>query len=188
MHNAPYQNVNGSLVNVDGSNYNGSAFTSTVLPQTVNPNVLPQPLSNVQAAASYIPGMKGGGGDRHAKRKQRGQPKKKSFYNVSRHKHMTKRTISSKFKRTNRRSRSMRKRGGFKVRRTLSRTKRRRMRGGYGQYMNNAPYTASYSLGGNLSANNSALASPPPHQLNTLGENIDNYNHFTNMGFPSRNI
>jgi hypothetical protein len=35
-------------------------------------------------------------------------------------------------------------------------------RGGYSQYMSNVANTPSYSTGGNLSASNSALASPVP--------------------------
>jgi hypothetical protein len=48
------------------------------------------------------------------------------------------------------------------------------------------PYTPNYSLGGNLSANESALANPPPIMMNTKGSCIDNYNYNTNQGFPSR--
>ena len=59
------------------------------------------------------------------------------------------------------------------------------MKGGYSQYQNNMPLTPSYSVGGPLSANNSALANPPP--IKPIGGNcIDNYDHYTNKGFPSR--
>ena len=52
--------LNGSLVNSDGSHYSGDKFSSIVDPRTVNVNVLPQPLNNVQGAASYIPCQSGG--------------------------------------------------------------------------------------------------------------------------------
>jgi len=57
---------------------------------------------------------------------------------------------------------------------------------GYSQYQNNLPMTPNYSLGGNLPANLSALANPPPYQLGANGAFCtDNYNHFTNKGSPS---
>ena len=63
--------------------------------------------------------------------------------------------------------------------------RRRRQRGGYAQYQNNQPFYNSYSVGGVLSANESALANPAP--INKISNDaIDNYNHMTNTGFPSR--
>lgn len=62
---------------------------------------------------------------------------------------------------------------------------RRRQRGGYGQYQNNMPVSNSYSLGGNLSPSESMLANPAPI-LKVTNNAIDNYNHMTNVGFPSR--
>jgi len=175
--NVPYQGVNGSLVNIDGSNFSGSAFTSTVLPQTVNPAVLPQPLSNVQGAASYIPCGQSGGGAEGAIFIA-GSALRKSLHKYHKHKRG-----SSKMSKRVKSKKHLKKKHTRRTRRAA----RRRQRGGYGQYMNNTPYSPNYSLGGPLSPYNSALASPPPYHLNTLGENIDNYNHFTNMGFPSRN-
>jgi hypothetical protein len=47
--------------------------------------------------------------------------------------------------------------------------------------------TQTYSTGGNLSPALSALASPVPYQvLSNCTNCVDNYNHFTNGGFPSR--
>ena len=64
----------------------------------------------------------------------------------------------------------------------------RRQRGGYAQYMNNMPNTPTYQVAGiNLPSSQLALANPPP--ITTLCNTtscIDNYNHYTNMGFPSR--
>jgi hypothetical protein len=59
-------------------------------------------------------------------------------------------------------------------------------KGGYSQYQNNLPLTHSYSVGGILGANNSALANPPPINVyKGAGQCVDNYNHYTNKGFPS---
>ena len=65
---------------------------------------------------------------------------------------------------------------------------RRHLKGGYSQYQNNLPMTNVYSLADvNLSASESALANPPPYQpLSNCVNCVDNYNHYTNMGFPSR--
>ena len=63
--------------------------------------------------------------------------------------------------------------------------RRRRQKGGYAQYQNNQPFYNTYSIGGILSANESALANPAPIYKVT-NEAIDNYNHFLGKGFPSR--
>ena len=58
---------------------------------------------------------------------------------------------------------------------------------GYHQFQNNSPITPTFSVGANLSANNSALANPPPIKLLTNCTNcVDNYDHYTGKGFPSR--
>jgi hypothetical protein len=82
--------------------------------------------------------------------------------------------------------------GGRRSRRVLTRNKsrrvRRRQRGGYAQYQNNLPMTETYKVAGiNLPANESALATPPPVTVLPNCVNcVDNYNHYTGMGFPSR--
>lgn len=65
------------------------------------------------------------------------------------------------------------------VNRKNKRTKKQR--GGYSQFMSNIAYTPSYSTGGQLSANESALANPVPYQV--TNNCVDNYNHYTNKGF-----
>ena len=45
------------------------------------------------------------------------------------------------------------------------------------------PSSPGYSLGGNLSATNSALANPPIYRA--YDNAIDNYNHYTGVGFDS---
>uniref|UniRef100_A0A6C0HQT9 Uncharacterized protein n=1 Tax=viral metagenome TaxID=1070528 RepID=A0A6C0HQT9_9ZZZZ len=75
------------------------------------------------------------------------------------------------------------KRHHKKTKKTVSRRHRgtKRQRGGYSQYMSNVPYTPSYSTGGQLSANLSALANPVPYQ--PTNNCVDNYNYNTNKGF-----
>jgi hypothetical protein len=49
------------------------------------------------------------------------------------------------------------------------------------------PMTNTYSTGGYLPPSLSALATPPTYQaLSNCTNCVDNYNHFTNGGFPSR--
>ena len=78
--------------------------------------------------------------------------------------------------------------GGRSRRRSMAGSKRRRsMAGGYSQYQNNLPMTPSYSVGGVLPASQLGLANPPPIQVLPNCVNcVDNYNHYTNTGFPSR--
>ena len=78
--------------------------------------------------------------------------------------------------------------GSRSRRRSMAGSKRRRsMAGGYSQYQNNLPMTPSYSVGGVLPASQLGLANPPPIQVLPNCVNcVDNYNHYTNTGFPSR--
>jgi hypothetical protein len=179
-HSIPLNNINGSLVNVDNSHYSGSAFSNRVLPQTVNPQVLPEPWNNRQAADSFIPGCTSGG-------------KKKKFKNISNmykmsktKKHRTfsklKRKYSYKYKSKSKRSKRMKNKRS-KSKRYKS---KKSYKGGYSQYQSNVPMTQTYSLGGHLNANQSALANPAPyHVLSNCTNCVDNYNHFMNKGFPS---
>lgn len=72
--------------------------------------------------------------------------------------------------------------------RTRRHKKYRKQRGGYAQYQNNMPMTPTYQVAGiNLPSSQLGLANPPP--ITTLCNTtscIDNYNHYTNMGFPSK--
>ena len=50
---------------------------------------------------------------------------------------------------------------------------------------NNQPFSLSYSVGGVLPASQLGLANPPP--ISSVTNNaVDNYNHYTNTGFPSK--
>jgi len=193
----PLGNINGSLVNIDNSHYSGSAFTSRVIPSTVNPAVLPEPLNKVQAANSYIPCESSQCGGKRKGKKIKKTINRKKIKNISNKyrmkgigKGISKRVNSLKNKLmkmiSKKRSKRTKTKRGTKTR-TKKGTRRYRMRGGYSQYQNNMPMTQTYSLGGELSPQMSALASPPPyHVLSNCTNCVDNYSHYTNKGFPSR--
>ena len=100
---------------------------------------------------------------------------------------------NKKISRYNKMSRTRRHK---KYRRTRNRRARRSRRyhmkggmpnytAGHSQYLNNnGGMSNTYSLGGQLSAGNSYMATPPI--FNRLAGQPDNYNHYTNTGFPSR--
>ena len=165
-----------SLVNVNASHNSGFGFTSTVDPRTVNPAVLPAISNNVQAAAaSKIVGGRKRVINRRKINKISGKYKMKgSRRRASRR--MKSRVRSRFSKRSAKRS--------AKRSRRRSQSRSLKQKGGYAQFYNNMPNTPSYSTGGHLSPSLSALASPVPYQL--LGNEPDNYNHFTNSGFPSK--
>ncbi len=175
---------NPSLINVDASHYSGDKFTSTVNPNSVNVNAMPLPGSNVQSAASYFPctnSSSNQSGGKRTKINRRKINKISRMYKMKSKRHIKrmKSRLRSKFRHTKRASRRNTRAKGH--------SKRRCQRGGYAQYQNNMPMTQTYSLGGPLSASSSALASPPPYQvLSNCTNCVDNYNHFTNSGFPSR--
>jgi hypothetical protein len=168
--------LNGNLVNIDASHYSGNAFTSTVNPSTVNPNVMPEPVNNIQAAASYIPCQKGG---KRTKINRKKINKISRMYKMKSKRHIKRMKSRLRSKYSNRRTRYATRRRGMR--------RSRSQKGGYAQYQNNLPMTQNYSLGGVLAPNMSALASPPPYKvLPNVGQCADNYNHFTNSSFPSR--
>jgi hypothetical protein len=173
---------NPNLINVDASHYSGDKFTSTVNPNSVNVNAMPLPGSNVQSAASYFPcsndSCSNQSGGKRTKINRRKINKISRMYKMKSKRHIKrmKTRLRSTYKRVSKRHTRVKRHG-----------KRRGQRGGYAQYQNNVPMTQTYSLGGPLSASLSALASPPPYQvLSNCTNCVDNYNHFTNSGFPSR--
>jgi len=180
----PLYGVNGSLVNVDNSQFSGSAFTSRVNPSTVNPNALPEPLNKGDAANSYIPcSMKGGKIHKHhikrISNKYRMVAGRKSRINK------IKKQIMKLFSRKSSKSKS-KKTKAMKSKRKKSKHSKKQ-KGGYAQYQNNVPMTQTYSLGGYLDPSMSGASSPPPHQvLSNCTNCVDNYSHFTNSGFPSK--
>ena len=94
----------------------------------------------------------------------------------------TKRRLRSKYAKKSRTKALARKRGSRKQRGGMP-----NYPAGHSQYLNNVPMTQTYSVGGPLSASQSALANPPPiNTLDNCTNCIDNYNHNQNFGFPSR--
>lgn len=196
--NFGYSNINpyntSPYVNGTSSNYSGS-FSSNEIPGTP-PGPLPGlagAKSNIDAAAGNVPGIclfKGGAKKlkrkiknitKHYKKMKAGSKKLNSLKN-----RLRTRMVSRKLARSRAlaggRSRSRALAGG---RRTKHR--RYRQRGGYSQYQNNLPMTPVYSVGGVLPASQLALANPPPIQVLPNCVNcVDNYNHYTGQGFPSR--
>ena len=191
QNNPPLNNINGSLVNTDGSSVGGIPFSSTTVPTGLH--TLPPAGSNVQGAASIYP-LKGG------------KINRKKINKISRHYKMkgSKRTIRRRVRRIKSRLRSSRRRSRRSSRRS------RLMKGGafqppmtapnypagHSQYMNNnGSQSNTYSLGGPLSANSSALANPPIFNKVVNASVPDNLNHNTlnakgnigaGSGFPSR--
>jgi hypothetical protein len=176
-------------VNGTSSSYAGS-FSSNEIAGTP-PGPLPGLAGakiNTDAAAGIVPGICMSGGAKKLKRK---------IKNITKRYKMKGGKKSRKVLRRKLRSRAMSLAGGR--RRTRHMKSKRRFRGmrggmtapypgGYGQYQNNLPMTTTYQVAGvNLPANQSALATPPPATvLSNCTNCVDNYNHFTNSGFPSR--
>jgi hypothetical protein len=181
---APLSNVNGSYVNVDNSQYAGR-FGSNEISGTP-PGPLPGlagTKSNIDAAAGIYPGTRSfNGGAKKLKRKIKNITKQYKRMKAG----------SRKIKSIKRRLRN--KAISRKLARSLAGGRRRhsrrnrRQRGGYAQYDNNWPSTGVYATGSvNLPASQLALANPPPiTKLSNCVNCVDNYNHYTNMGFPSK--
>ena len=202
-----YSNANPNYVNPTSSN-NPANFGSNEIPGLNSPPYYPKAFygvkSNVEAASGHatikggaasrkcIGGKKGSGccGTSTLKRKIKNIVKvykmkgKKTMKNI-------KSSIKNLF--SDRKSRFLA--GGKHKKRTVKnrtrsrrhRVRHRKLRGGYSQYQNNLPMTQVYSLGGNLPASELALANPPPYTaLSNCVNCVDNYNHYTNSGFPSR--
>jgi len=181
---APLSNINGSYVNVDNSQYAGR-FGSNEIPGTP-PGPLPGlagTKSNIDAAAGIYPGTRSfNGGAKNLKRK---------IKNITRHYKRMKagsRKIKSIKRRLRHKARSKSLARSLSGGRRSRRYRRRSMRGGYAQYQNNMPLTPTYQVAGiNLPSSQLALANPPPiTKLSNCVNCVDNYNHYTNMGFPSK--
>ena len=175
----PYNNS--PYVNGTSTNYAGSFSTNEIpgLPGLAGAK------SNIDAAAGIVPGIclfKGGA--KKLKRKIKNITKQyKRMKAGSRKMKSLKNRLKSRFS-SRSMARSMALSGGRRTRRRHRRS-HSRQRGGYSQYQNNQPFDYSYSVGGILNSSNSALANPAPIYKVTNNA-IDNYNHYTNKGFPSR--
>ena len=196
LNNPPLNNINGTLVNIDGSSVGGIPFTSTTIPKGLH-TLAPTRDKIVSAAWIYPCAQKGGKINRRKINKISMKYKMKG----------SKRTIKRRVRKMKSRVRSRYSRRGF---RTRSRRSKRGLMGGafqppittpnypagYSQYQNNNGSLSNvYSLGGQLSASNSALANPVPYQLVANANIPDNLNHNTlnaygnigaGSGFPSR--
>jgi len=189
---APLSNINGGYVNIDSSNWPGRFGSNEISGSP--PGIFPQGLagakSNIDAAAGINPGIclfKGGSKGlkrkiknitKHYKKMKAGSRKMKSLKSRLRNKYRnTSRKVARGFA------------GGRKSSRGFAGGRRRyRQRGGYGQYQNNLPMTPVYKVAGvELPNTQLGLANPPPvTALSNTGQCPDNYNHYTNYGFPSR--
>ena len=190
----PYNNINGSLVNVDNSHTGGIPFSNTVVPTGIH--TLPAPGSNIQSAASIYPGSQNGGKINRKKinKISRKYKMKGSRKSVSRRIRRIKSRVRSKYARRHSKRRSQR--GGTSSRRFMSgggAAVAPAYPAGHTQYDLNKMISNTYSLGGKLGSDLSALATPPPYQRGAA--QVDNLNHNApnsygntgaGSGFPSR--
>ena len=167
----PNSNINPAYVNSTSSTYSGS-FSSNEIPGLPG---LAGTKSGIDAVAGKAPGICMSGG---LKRKIKNIS---NIYKMKRRSHT--RRLKKKL-RTMAFGRGRQRRHSSHRRHARHHTARRRhQHGGYSQYQNNMPSSQGYSLGGNLSASNSALANPPMYKA--YDNVVDNYNHFTGKGFDS---
>lgn len=178
-----------SYVNGTSSTYSGN-FSSNEIPG--NQFGLSGAKSNIDAAAGYVPGICMKGGAKHLKTKIKNITKyyKKMKTGGRKIKSIKKRLMrfhSSTKNRTKHRRSHHSKHHKNKKRHT-KRYRRHKQRGGYAQYQNNLPLTHTYEVGNvSLPPSELGLANPPPIRVLPNCTNcVDNYNHFTNKGFPSQ--
>ena len=183
---APLSNINGGYVNVDNSNSPATFGSNEIsgLPGLAGAK------SNIDAAAGIVPGICFKGGSTNLKRKIKNITKQyKKMKAGSRKMKSLKFRLKQKFgssKFAGSRRLSSKFAGSRKSR--YYRYKKGGQRGGYSQYQNNLPMTPVYQVAGiNLPNNLLGLANPPPiTPLSNCVNCVDNYNHYTNTGFPSR--
>ena len=183
---------NSSYVNGTNSSYSGS-FSSNEIPGLPG---LAGAKNNVDAAAGRVPGIclfKGGA--KRLKTKIKNITKRYKMKGGRKSRRSLRRRVKSRalalaggMNRSRSRqmslARTMAMAGGTRRRRN----KKYRMKGGYSQYQNNLPMTPTYQVAGiNLPASELGLANPPPIRVLPNCTNcVDNYNHYTGSGFPSR--
>jgi hypothetical protein len=187
---SPYNNS--PYVNGTNSSYSGS-FSSNEIPGLPG---LAGAKINVDAAAGKVPGIclfKGGG--KRVKTKIKNITKRYKMKGGRKSRRSLRRKVKSRalalaggMNRSRSRqmslARTMAMAGGTRRRRN----KKYRMKGGYSQYQNNLPMTSTYQVAGiNLPASQLGLANPPPIKVLPNCTNcVDNYNHYTGQGFPSK--
>lgn len=196
--NLGYANENpynmSQYVNGTSSNYSGN-FSSSVISGTP-PGPLPGlagAKNNVDAAAGIVPGICMNGGAKKMKRKIKNITKqyKRMKKGSRKTKNLKKRIRKSKYiaRHIAGGSKKYKKRHSKQNRRSTKRNykKSRKQKGGYAQYYNNYPNTPTYQVAGiPLAPQDLARANPPPIEvLSNCVNCVDNYNHYTNKGFPS---
>ena len=195
---APLSNIAGQYVNIDNSHSPGNFGSNQIsgLPG------LSGAKNNIDAASGYVPGicLFKGGGNKKFKNKINKISRKYKMKNRSL-RSRNRRKLKHKYSRASRkyknhnlkrsrkyRSRRFRKHRGSK--RKLFKGGSSSLSGhipyppGYAQYQNNLPGSDIFSVGGKLAPQNLAEANPPP--IKPFSTCVDNYNHYTGMGFPSR--
>jgi hypothetical protein len=192
----PLSNINGQLVNVHNTN-NPANFGSNEIPGLPG---LAGAKSNIDAAAGKAPGIclfKGGARKFKKKISRKYKKMAKNGKKISTIKTAIKNMMASrsamrafaggKRRKTKRGTKARKTKGtkGTKGTKKTRKTRKTRQLGGYSQYQNNQPFSNSYSIGGVLTASDSALANPAPID-NVTNNAIDNYNHYTNTGFSSK--
>ena len=185
LNNPPLSNINGSLVNLDDSHVGGIPFANTTIPD--GQHTLSPAGSNIQGAASIYPCAQNGGKINRKKinKISRKYKMKGSRKTVRRRVRKIKSHVRSRYSRRNitatrsrRRSKSQARTRGMAGGAFQSPMTAPNYPAGYSQYQNNnGSLSNTYSTGGNLPANLSALANPVPYQ-NVAGD-VDNLNHNT---------
>lgn len=166
----PLSNVNSAYVNTTNTN-DPKSFSSN---ETNHQWGLSGVSNNAQAAAASA--LKGGSRSKTLRRKIKNIANKYKKMKGGKSRKMTLGSIKRRLASILKIGRSKR-RHYKKTKKNVSRRYRgsRRQLGGYHQYMSNVPYTPSYSSGGHLSPNDSALANPVPIKM--TNNCVDNYNH-----------
>ena len=170
----PGSNINGDYVNKDSSSYAGG-FGSNEIPTSCmrGGKKLKRKIKNI---TKQYKKMKGG----------LNKTKSQIMKQLSKSRMLAK---SMAIAGGRRRSRRQSRRNGRRMtvrNRRVSRRRRHQRGGMYPQYGSNVPNTPTYSTGGVLSPDSSALANPVPYNVTSQNVNcVDNYNHFTNKGFQT---
>ena len=190
---APFSNIRGAYVNIDNS-HSPSNFGSDQIPGLPG---LSGAKNNIDAARGNVPGicMFKGGGIKKLKKKINKISRKYKMKNKSL-KSRNKRKLKRKYSRVSRKHKNHNSKQSHRFRKHRASTRKTFKGGnsslighipyppGYAQYQNNLDNSNTFSVGGQLSHQYLAEANPPP--ITVTSNSVDNYNHFTGKGFPSR--
>lgn len=179
VNNPPLNNIDGNLVNKYGTSLNNIVFSNTNSPN--GQHTLFPAGNNIQGASSIYPCTQNGGKINRNKinKISRKYKMKGSRKTIKRRIRKIKSRIRTKYskkslKRASKR-RSHMKGGAFQSPMSIPNYPT-----GHSQYLNNnGSLSNTYSLGSQLSANESALANPPPYKLVENASIPDNLNHNT---------